>query len=121
MGKIIQIDFDGVLHMYNSGWKGADVIPDLPVDGAIDFIRSLVEDPRFVACIYSSRSKDPNAIEAMKKWLLDHGLEEYILEKVRFPTEKQPAFLTIDDRGFHFQGTFPDLEWIDNFKPWNKQ
>lgn len=28
------IDFDGVLHSYTSGRKGADVIPDPPTPGA---------------------------------------------------------------------------------------
>ena len=30
------VDFDGVIHSYISGWKGADVIPDPPVPGAIE-------------------------------------------------------------------------------------
>jgi len=36
---ILCLDFDGVIHSYSSGWKGADVIPDPPVPGAFDFIR----------------------------------------------------------------------------------
>ena len=27
---ILCLDFDGVVHSYTSGWKGADVIPDPP-------------------------------------------------------------------------------------------
>ena len=38
---IICLDFDGVIHSYTSGWKGAAVIPDPPVPGALEFI---VED-----------------------------------------------------------------------------
>jgi hypothetical protein len=30
---ILCLDFDGVLHSYTSGWKGAAVIPDPPVPG----------------------------------------------------------------------------------------
>ena len=37
--KTILLDFDGVIHSYTSGWKGAGVIPDPPVPGAIDFLR----------------------------------------------------------------------------------
>ena len=32
---IVVLDFDGVIHSYKSGWKGADVIPDEPVPGPV--------------------------------------------------------------------------------------
>jgi hypothetical protein len=35
---ILSLDFDGVIHSYTSGWKGADVIADPPVPGAFQFI-----------------------------------------------------------------------------------
>ncbi len=56
--KILCIDFDGVLHSYSSGWKGVDTIPDPPVDGAIEWLRALIDDPRFDPQVYSSRSKE---------------------------------------------------------------
>jgi len=34
---ILLIDFDGVIHSYTSGWQGAGVISDPPVEGAFDF------------------------------------------------------------------------------------
>ena len=34
---ILCLDFDGVLHTYSSGWKGADVIPDPPTPAVADF------------------------------------------------------------------------------------
>lgn len=53
--KNISIDFDGVIHSYKSGWKGADKCPDPPVPGAIAFIIMAVE--RFNVSIYSSRNR----------------------------------------------------------------
>ena len=64
MGKpILCLDFDGVIHSYTSGWKGADVIPDPPVDGALDFLERA--SAHFDVQIFSSRSNQPGGIEAM--------------------------------------------------------
>ena len=38
MKKTILVDFDGVIHSYTSVLKGARVIPDLPVPGAIESV-----------------------------------------------------------------------------------
>lgn len=121
MKKIICIDFDGVLHSYTSGWKGAEVILDPPVPGAIEWLTSLAEDDEFKAVIYSSRSKEPDAIWAMRIWFTDHGMSNEVLAKIDFAVEKPPAFLTIDDRAICFEGIFPDKAVMKNFKPWNKR
>lgn len=64
---ILCVDFDGVIHSYSSGWKGARCIPDPPVQGAFDFLVEAVE--HFQVCIYSSRSRYLFGRWAMKKWL----------------------------------------------------
>ena len=115
---ILCLDFDGVIHSYTSGWKGPDVIPDPPVPGAIAFIKEALE--HFDVQIYSSRSKYPRAIDAMKTWLCEHGLNLSGLG-VQFPTEKPPAFLTIDDRAMRFEGVFPNPKDLLDSKPWNKK
>jgi hypothetical protein len=121
MSKILCIDFDGVLHSYSSGWAGADVIKDPPVPGAISWLKALIADEDMDPQIYSSRSKEDAGIVAMKTWLLSSGLSEVELDKLQFPTQKPPAFLTIDDRAFTFLGAFPSVEKIQSFKPWNKK
>ena len=50
---ILSLDFDGVLHWYRKGWKGADVIDDEPTPGAVEFVKNAQE--HFKVVIYSSR------------------------------------------------------------------
>lgn len=119
--KIILVDFDGVLHSYTSGWKGAEITPDLPVPGAIEWLRRMLRDGRFRVCIYSSRSRQAGGVDAMREWLLRHGVAEAFLTELEFPTEKLAAFITIDDRAMCFEGTFPDPDVLDEFVPWNKR
>lgn len=126
MGKpILCLDFDGVIHSYTSGWKGAQVIPDPPVEGAIAFMLEALE--HFDVVIYSSRSSQPGGIRAMQNWLRLHGGNCWHpspagpgLEDVRFATEKPAAFLTIDDRAITFTGEWPSITSLKNFTPWNK-
>ena len=125
--KIICVDFDGVLHSYSSGWKGLYVVADSPVEGAIEWLRSVIDEkesdgsPRFEIAIYSSRSKEDAGIGAMMAWLGENGLESSYVSKITFPTQKPAAFLTIDDRCIQFQGTFPSGDDMAGFIPWNKK
>jgi len=146
--RILLIDFDGVLHSYGSGWKGARVIPDPPVPGAMRFLDEALE--YFDVQIYSSRSRQWGGKRAMKKWLL-RELEKYVAEKyknknsdtianhfdpgiyvyerlawdilikIKFPTKKPAAFLTIDDRCLCFKGVFPFPKVLQKFRPWNRK
>ena len=124
---ILCLDFDGVIHSYGSGWKGADVIPDPPVAGAINFIRDALH--HFRVAIYSSRSGQPGGIKAMQVWIGDHmhqhGLSEAealkIAAAIEWPTEKPPALVTIDDRAITFDGTWPSIQSLKEFRPWNKR
>lgn len=121
---ILCLDFDGVIHSYSSGWKGADVIPDPIVPGTADFLLAAVDI--FDVQIFSSRSHQENAIFAMQDWLeieLGKELENayYIVSRIKFPKEKPPAMITIDDRAITFTGTWPTCAELLAFKPWNKR
>ena len=123
---ILCLDFDGVIHSYASGWKGADVIPDPPVDGAIAFMLGALR--HFDVAIYSSRSGEPKGIEAMRRWLRNHAGAAWHespdgpgIEDVRFPASKPAAFVSIDDRALTFNGSWPDVHSLKEFKPWNKR
>ena len=127
---VICIDFDGVIYSYKSGWKGARNIPDPPVEGAIEWIRSLLaftdnegnrpKHPKFRVAIYSGRSRFIFGRRAMKKWLMKNGLSKEEVKLIDFPLKKPvDLFLQIDDRAITFTGAFPTFEEIKNFKPWH--
>ena len=127
MKPILCLDFDGVCHSYISGWKGANVISDPPVEGLFEFLHEANE--HFSIYIFSSRSGEPGGIQAMKTWFNEHGrlwAESKGLREgsygvpLEYPTKKPSAFITIDDRGLLFTGKWPELTTLRAFRPWNK-
>jgi len=146
---ILCLDFDGVIHSYTSGWKGASVIPDPPVPGALEFIYEAVDV--FDVRIHSSRSHQWGGKRAMKNYLRYHYREMFwrdkdaqdaagnpnawthadmdedawdfgahIVQRIGFPWFKPPAMVTLDDRAITFTGQWPTLTELMRFKPWNK-
>jgi hypothetical protein len=116
--RIVCIDFDGVLHSYKNGWEGIDIISDDPVDGAIDWLRHLINHKGLTPYIFSTRSNEPRGVKAMREWLIKYGLTENELKGLKFSASKPSAWITIDDRAIRFNGVFPTDDEIMNFKPW---
>ena len=112
------VDFDGVIHSYLSGWKGAEIIEDPPVAGAGKALTEYVK--WFNVHVFSSRSHQDGGITAMYYYCREWFGEE-VANQLNFPTTKPPGVMTIDDRGFCFEGRFPSVDFIRNFKPWNKR
>lgn len=131
---ILCLDFDGVIHSYSSGWQGADVVADPPVDGVLDFILDARE--HFTVAIHSSRSGKQGGVTAMQGWLMSHMLQHSqeaggprnfgtesiaeVIDSIHWATEKPPAMVTIDDRALTFTGVWPSMDALTSFKPWNK-
>jgi hypothetical protein len=133
---ILCLDFDGVLHSYTSGWKGAANIPDPPVRGMVPFLHKAIQE--FDVQVFSSRTGQPGGVDAMRAWITTHVTRHYdcenhggapreaemayaILDAISFPTEKPPAMVTIDDRAIQFTGEWPSIAWLKAFKPWYKR
>jgi len=117
---ILCLDFDGTIHSYESGWQGADVIPDKPVAGAFDFIQETSSD--FDVHVYSARSGLSGGIDAMKAWFIHHGWKADSNGEpvgLEFPTCKPPAHVSIDDRAMTFTGKWPSIQTLTDFRPWN--
>lgn len=124
---ILCLDFDGVVHSYTSGWKGARNIPDDPTPGALEFMQDAL-CAGWDVVIHSSRARYFGGISAMRAWLRRHtpegawyevmGMPQ--MEDVRFTRWKPSALVTIDDRAMTFTGQWPNLLDLKNFRPWNK-
>jgi len=127
---ILCLDFDGVLHSYTSGWKGADVVSDPPVPGAMQFLLLAVD--HFTVNVHSSRSHQ-GGINAMKRFIAENMNEHeqnpksseegfrWVHEFLTFPEHKPPALITLDDRAITFTGLWPNIPDLLAFKPWNKK
>ena len=115
MKKTVVFDFDGVIHSYTSGWKGATIIPDPPVEG-IEQALIDIRNAGYEIAIVSTRSALPSGRIAVINWLDKWNLLEYV---DRVCTEKPPAIVYIDDRAIRFDGKPENLlEQINTFKPW---
>jgi hypothetical protein len=114
----ILVDFDGVVHGYESGWKGETVIPDPPVPGVKDAIAKIRE--KHQVFILSTRGVDDPGAEAIQKYLDEHGI---VVDGIA--RKKISASLLIDDRALRFNGDWGEvlefLEDPDCFTPWNKK
>jgi len=115
--KTIAVDFDGVLHRYDTKIEADEqhLVHDDPVPGAIEWCKEMIQ--HFNLVVYTARHNSPGGLFAAKMWLRDKGFPEMKVTGV-----KPIARLYIDDRGYHFTGdNFPTLEFLENFKPWNRE
>lgn len=152
MKPILCLDFDGVIHSYASGWKGAANIPDPPVPGALEFMVRALE--RFDVAVFSSRSHQWGGRRAMKQWLRRNLIAlaprwddtpewwrqriaetafadpwpdevrwaaDRLIGQIRWPLFKPASFISLDDRALTFEGTWPQIDALATFKPWNKR
>lgn len=126
--RIICLDFDGTVHSYASGWKGARNIPDPPTEGAIEAIDHYLR-AGFEVVVHSSRARYFGGIRAMRAWLKEHAGALWYpdpaggpgLEAVRFTRWKPPALVTLDDRAVTFTGIWPKAGELSAFRPRNRK
>lgn len=123
----ICVDFDGVLHAYVSGWKGAAIIPDEPVEGALDALRGyLSATPPLTIAVYSSRSTQADGIQSMRSWIDHHDAatrrpdQAPIVDSLLFPHHQPVAHVYLNDRAMGFRGEFPSVDAIRAFRVWNE-
>jgi len=124
----VAVDFDGVVPRYDSPWIAPHVIPDPPVQGAIEWLHQTLQ--RFDVVIYSTRARTWRGRRAMRRYLREHAGEGLWfeapgyrgLEDIRFSHGKPRALVYVDDRAFRFTGAnFPTKDEIHALRPWNKE
>ena len=104
----LALDFDGVLHSY-SGWAGSAM--GQPVPGAVEFCRRAGK--RFHLVVYSTRALEPDQRVQMGIWLSQHGFPAMLVT-----AQKPPALVYLDDRGWRFDGTWPNVEELAQLRAW---
>ena len=127
--KTVAIDFDGVLHQHISPWTVAHEIHDGPVPGAFEFLEQVLDE--FNVVIFSARAADLAGASAIQAWLVKHWSEhrsshgasdrELFNGRIEITAQKPHAFIYIDDRGWHFEGTFPTMDELRSFESWTKK
>ena len=124
---VLVLDFDGVIHSYMTPCAKTSEIPDPPVEGAMVFLREAMR--HFAIHIHSARSLTLRGRTAMWEYIVKHYAHAHSLayndarkelSKLNFPVCKPHAHVTLDDRAITFTGSWPDLESLKNFKPWNR-
>ena len=106
----ICLDFDGVIHSYQSGWQGETIIPDSPIHGVDKAIARLRKDYRVV--VFSARCRSDEGVEAIRSWLAKHQIE--VDDVCR---DKPAAHLYVDDRAICFDGNWDQtISDIHQFK-----
>lgn len=115
--KTICVDFDGVIHSYESGWRGEGVYNE-PVPSAAVALQFLREREWYII-IYTCRD-EPHQIAA---YLNHHCIPfDSINENNHSPGNNSPkphADVYLDDRAIQFNGDWVKaVQEIDSFKPW---
>ncbi len=112
MDKTVLIDFDGVIHSYTSGWQGANVIPDPPVEGIRDEIIR-IREAGYKVVIFSSRVTTGELLPIIRY------LDKHDVPFDGITDKKVPAVAMVDDRAICFDGQAKGLlEKIEAFVPW---
>jgi len=124
----IGVDFDGVLHSYAQGFTGACDLPGDPVPGAREWVESMLAAGHEVI-VFSCRARtvaqaseddpgstwDPGGREAMREWLARHGFPALPITGT-----KPAASVYLDDRALSFRGSWPSLDKLARFRPWQQ-
>ena len=112
----IAIDFDGVIHNFDKGWRNGTCYGD-PLPGSLEAIRALSEKYNIIIFTAKAKSNRPlvngkTGTELVKEWLEKYNVMQYVQD---ITSEKPRAKIYIDDNGYRFSSwgkTLNDLKEI---------
>lgn len=113
--KTIAVDFDGVIHSYESGWTGPEPI-DAPVIGALAGVAAL-KALGYRVVVFSCRALTAEGRAATERWLRQWGIDVDEVTGI-----KPHAALYVDDRAHRFDGDWETVVRLclgGTPKPWN--
>lgn len=120
----LAVDFHGVICSYKSGWKGDRVAYDPPTQGAFEFLQAATE--HFHVAIVCARFSNQEAIQSALEWFQRYKFPIPITVdpnktgSIYLCKTKPACHVLLDDRAVTFDGTFPEIGSLVNFKPWNR-
>lgn len=104
---VLAIDFDGVIHRYNQGWKDGSIY-DIPVPGVKESLEKLSK--KYTLVIHSARARSKTQIRMIQDWLTKNNLSQYI-SRIE---PKIVAKLYVDDLGVTFKNWDQALKEIND-------
>lgn len=110
----ICVDFDGVL-VTGGRWLGPDVVDAFPTPGMVEWLNDASD--LYTVAVHSCRSETEVGRETMRAFLAEQGVE---VDRLEFPEHKPVALVYLDDRGWRFDGLWPDVEDMAETRPWDR-
>lgn len=124
--KTISIDFDGVIHQYSQGYKDGEIYDTL-VPGAKEF---LIKAHERGYPIFIMSTRNPVQIYAWIQQQIPEltfgiftGYGNFYNDKkiIGITNRKLAAHIYIDDRGYKFEGYFPDVDKFETYQEREKR
>lgn len=100
MNRLIQIDFDGVLHKASKGYGKTGEIYDVPTEGSVWTVNNIANQGYKLEVL---TARDPQEWDKVKEWLKAAGYPEMEVTNI-----KHKALAYIDDRAIRFT-TWADM------------
>ena len=127
------VDFDGVIHAFETPFVDPEIISDPPVEGALQWLMEMTHHFKVYICSARGATDErrrADAREAIRRWLAHHwqkaGYRKADFgDPITVVSKKPAAALYVDDRGWRFEGPldFQRLtpSHIKALAPWNRK